>query len=77
MLIGSDNVATNSFRQYYIHIYISSYVYICIVISFTVTCQHGYFGEQQDLVYSRNNCNKAGSVVQNAVDKREKTTTLY
>ena len=44
-------------------------VYICIVISFTVTCQHGYFGEQQDLVYPRNNCNKTGSFVQNAVDK--------
>ena len=45
------------------------YFFICIVISFTVTCQHGYFGEQQDLVYPRNNCNKTGSFVQNAVDK--------
>ena len=71
MFIGSDNVTTNSFRQFYIHIFLHIYIYIYIgiVISFTVTCQHGYFGEQQDLVYSRNNCNKTGSFVQNAVDK--------
>ena len=55
--------------QAIVHTYISSDVCIYIVISLTFTCQHGYFGEEQDLVYSINNCNKTGSFIQNAVDK--------
>ena len=69
MFISSDSVTTNLIRQFYIHIFLQMYIYVCIVILFTVICQHGYFGEQQDLVYSRNNCNKTGSFIQNAVDK--------
>ena len=69
MFISSDSVTTNLIRQLYIHIFLQMYIYVCIVILFTVICQHGYFGEPQDLVYSRNNCNKTGSFVQNAVDK--------